>query len=74
MTEEAKKAQYEYQKKYRKAYLKNEKPEQRQKRLEYHRKWRAEHPDKMREYQERFFEKKAREYGLIAEEDQATGS
>ncbi|MET3684480.1 hypothetical protein ABID56_002617 [Alkalibacillus flavidus] len=53
MTEEAKRAQREYMKQYRKR--------NREKVNELNRKWRQENPDKVREYNQRYWERKAKQ-------------
>lgn len=61
MSPEAKQARSEYMKKYRKIY--NE--ENREKIYEARRNWAKKNPDKIREYQERFWEKKYMEMQIL---------
>lgn len=58
MTEEARKLRNAYQNKGRKSWT----TEQREAFNAYYRQWRKNNPDKVREYNERYWEKKAAEW------------
>ena len=70
LDEKARELRNAYHREYLKEYIRTH-PEFREKQREYTRKWRQTHPEKRKEYQRRYWEKKAAQ--ALADEESAKG-